>query len=770
MSHEESRQPRMEAREPRYPTRAGDALLLPTKLAPPVLHDARLPRERLVRRLMRADGLSLARITAPTGFGKTGLVHEWAVADVRRTFCWLSLDRTDDHPERLWGYITESLCRGEPRLREPLAEALPRGHAGLIEDRLIPALVSAVLAVGRPLVLVLDDAHLLGGAETWAGIDYLLRRSPPQLQTVLVGRAGRPPSRLGLMRIRGEALELGADDLRFDPAETRRYLLGHQGLELDERQIDGFTALCEGWPAAVRLATVQLRRGRPPDEVLAALHSAPRDVADYLRAEMLEAIPPERRALLREASMLREISAPLLDAVAGSSGAAELLDDLGDVSAFVPPLRERPGWHRMHSLLADVLRREQRDQGEESVRALHSRASAWHEEHGSSVRAIEHAIAAGDGHRAAALLRGAWAPFTWGDSGQLLRWIDLLPSPMRESDAVIALAAGWASGDAGRGAEMQRWLALAEAAPGFGDLVIDGMDAATVAEIGRALLLRDDVRERSRAARAVAAAQPEGLTLAVLARAALGAARYHLGLVHRARLDLEHALPRIHWGWAEGVARSTQGYLALCLLELGEVDAAAEMARRARAGGAGTPLAHPDVSGLGLMATGAVLHARGEHAAARRALQDAAEKLARAGDRMLGAEALLRLSAAAEAGGDREAARAAVSGALALVRPCPDPGRLRARIADAAARLGVEAPPAAPHGGGEPLSAREREILGLLADGLSRREAGARLYLSFNTIATHTRAIYRKLGVGTREEAVARARERGLLDAPPARE
>ena len=54
-------------------------------------------------------------------------------------------------------------------------------------------------------------------------------------------------------------------------------------------------------------------------------------------------------------------------------------------------------------------------------------------------------------------------------------------------------------------------------------------------------------------------------------------------------------------------------------------------------------------------------------------------------------------------------------------------------------------------------------MLRLLPSRLSQREIAAELYVSFNTIRTHTRVIFRKLGVTSRTEAVARARELGLL-------
>ena len=55
----------------------------------------------------------------------------------------------------------------------------------------------------------------------------------------------------------------------------------------------------------------------------------------------------------------------------------------------------------------------------------------------------------------------------------------------------------------------------------------------------------------------------------------------------------------------------------------------------------------------------------------------------------------------------------------------------------------------------EPLTERELAVLRLLSTRLSNREIGGQLYVSVNTIRTHLQAIYRKLGVATRAEAVA---------------
>jgi LuxR family transcriptional regulator, maltose regulon positive regulatory protein len=69
----------------------------------------------------------------------------------------------------------------------------------------------------------------------------------------------------------------------------------------------------------------------------------------------------------------------------------------------------------------------------------------------------------------------------------------------------------------------------------------------------------------------------------------------------------------------------------------------------------------------------------------------------------------------------------------------------------------------APPGPVEPLSERERAVLRLLPTLLSYQEIGGELFVAANTVKTHVKSIYRKLDVGSRRDAVARARALRLI-------
>src|SRR5258708_16520795 len=68
----------------------------------------------------------------------------------------------------------------------------------------------------------------------------------------------------------------------------------------------------------------------------------------------------------------------------------------------------------------------------------------------------------------------------------------------------------------------------------------------------------------------------------------------------------------------------------------------------------------------------------------------------------------------------------------------------------------------------EPLTRRERDILALLAQGHNGPEIAEKLTLALSSVKWHTQHLYSKLGVNSKKQAIARARELGLLGSPPA--
>ena len=101
--------------------------------------------------------------------------------------------------------------------------------------------------------------------------------------------------------------------------------------------------------------------------------------------------------------------------------------------------------------------------------------------------------------------------------------------------------------------------------------------------------------------------------------------------------------------------------------------------------------------------------------------------------------------------------------ARGAVADCPQPGILEDLLARTERRMRRTPRRREGEGAADDLTERELAVLRLLPGQLSQREIADALYVSINTVKTHTKGVYRKLGVDTRDEAVRRARELGVV-------
>lgn len=157
----------------------------------------------------------------------------------------------------------------------------------------------------------------------------------------------------------------------------------------------------------------------------------------------------------------------------------------------------------------------------------------------------------------------------------------------------------------------------------------------------------------------------------------------------------------------------------------------------------------------GVAATAAVAdHARGLAGGDPQLLRRAAAGLARAGRAPARAEVLEDLGAALLAAGDREGAVGAYGealGAFVRIAATADAARVRATLKGLGVRRRIAAQPR-PEAGWAALTDAERTVAGLVAGGMTNREAAERLVISPHTVGTHLRHVFRKLAISSRAQ------------------
>ena len=243
-----------------------------------------------------------------------------------------------------------------------------------------------------------------------------------------------------------------------------------------------------------------------------------------------------------------------------------------------------------------------------------------------------------------------------------------------------------------------------------------------------------------------------------------GSALYFSGSTHEAQAAFRRAVQLAEKVGDRRAGIDALGYLALISAEHGQIADAERQIRRASGSSRDLADAEHLVDVMVSLATAKLLAMRGDAAAAA-AAADMAIMSARQGGAILEvAKTLLVRAEIFEHVGDHQTAKAILEEVGTLMRGSADAGLASTLLASpersASAALTSRNEGCAV---GEELTPKELEVLRLLATRLSRREIGARLYVSLNTVKTHQRAVYRKLGVAHRSAAVSRARELGLL-------
>lgn len=153
----------------------------------------------------------LTVLTAPAGWGKTTLALEWRRREaVRRAFAWVTLDPEDSDPIRFWTCVVQALdAAATGRVGEAARLlALPRPD---VRGVVLPALVSAFDADSAPMVLVLDDFHVVRSDQVDGQLTYLVGHLPPSLHVAVLSR-NRPGLPVARLRAEGSLTEIDATD------------------------------------------------------------------------------------------------------------------------------------------------------------------------------------------------------------------------------------------------------------------------------------------------------------------------------------------------------------------------------------------------------------------------------------------------------------------------------------------------------------------------------------------------------------------------------
>ena len=440
--------------------------ILATKLYIPPPRPKVVIRPRLIERLNEGLHGKLILISAPAGFGKTTLVSEWVnqkdegggMKDEKTIIhpsnvAWLSLDEGDSDPIRFLTYFVAALQTLALSDAEGNSTHIGEGVLAVLQSPQPPAtesilttLLNEITAVSAnsaqatstPIILILDDYHLIDSQPVDKALAFLLEHLPPHMHLIMTTRED-PNLPLSRLRVRGQLTELRATDLRFTPAEAAEFLNQVMGLSLSAEEIIALETRTEGWIAGLQLAALSMQGQENNTDFIQSFTGSHRFVLDYLLEEVLNHQSEAIQTFLLHTSILDRMCGSLCDAVlqAFDTPGQETLAYLEHSNLFIMPLDNERRWYRYHHLFGDLLK--QRLQQNISlplggITDLHSRASVWYEENNLEIEAFQHAAAAHDIDRAERLMAGRGMPLLFrGAVGPVMSWLASLPTAVLDA-------------------------------------------------------------------------------------------------------------------------------------------------------------------------------------------------------------------------------------------------------------------------------------------------------------------------------------------------
>lgn len=726
-------------------------MLLDAKFSVPQPRPGSVSRAGLIEHA-RSRGHRIVGITAPAGYGKSTLLAEWARVEDRRV-AWVSLDRFDDDPGALLTSLAAAYWRAGLGSAELIADVAGAGISA--PGHAAPRLALEIRASAVPFVFMLDDLHNVQSLACHDVLGVVISAIPPGSQLAAASREEQP--HMPRFRVSGDALEIGTGDLALDAAGARQ-ILAHTQVPATPELAAMATERTEGWPAGLYLAALIAKESRGQ---LRIVTGDDRYVADYLYHETLIGLPKAIQRFLRRTALLDQLCGPLCEAVLESSAAAMQLRQVDARSLFLTPLDHQRHWYRYHALYREFLLAELRRTEPGIITTLHQRATDWYESNGFPALALEHLMQTEHWDRAVRLTAKLALPtYMTGQLSTLQRWLAALGDANIARYPPLMVNAAWEAVLTGDTARAEQWVAAIDAAPFDGEPA----NGAASFESARALLRA-----------AMCASGPE--TMMADAGYAVGqeaawspwrdTALWSLAEAHLLAGHVERARDLFAEASTAAAGMSNWATIPICEAQLawlamdrGEWEEAAGRLKLAL-GTIDAQGLHDYVLSLPAFAGAARLSLH--HGDVKQAHQQLARamRMRRSATYLLPYHAVrLRLQLTRT-----YLALAEQDTADQLLREIDDVVRHRPALGSLIDQLeGFRDIRAAPRATGViPLTPAELRLLPYLQTHLTADMIAERLFISSHTVKTEVKAIYRKLGVSSRNDAVQRATALGLL-------
>ncbi|MGV0769586.1 LuxR C-terminal-related transcriptional regulator [Mycobacterium syngnathidarum] len=348
-----------------------------------------LPRGAIGDRLDAHLGTRRAvLVAAPSGFGKTVAVAQWAVTrqrEHRGSVAWLTLtDRVSDRTDVLRGVLTALLNTAREAGDSALGQSLAAVFDAASYDEAVDAL--RTIAPSRDVAVVVDDFQLARSVLPDGDVIELAENGPPWLRLVLI-TTDPMSAAWARLRVHDKVAVIGAGELAFTRDDVHA-LVGLTDASLRGEDVDRILQATKGWPAAVRLMLVS-GAGAPEFSVDA-------DLTDYIATAVLGRMPSDLADFALRATVCPRVDERLAGLLTDRSDSGALLRDCVAAGLFIERIDSgENAVFQWHSIFVKHCQKMLRRQQPEMWKRL-NRLAAVELARQYPLEAVEHAIRADD--------------------------------------------------------------------------------------------------------------------------------------------------------------------------------------------------------------------------------------------------------------------------------------------------------------------------------------------------------------------------------------
>jgi len=381
-----------------------ESIIFSTKLKRPPPPDDFVQRSNLFTELDKYCLRQLTLVSAAAGYGKSSLISSWLEKQECR-FSWLSLDESQNNIRDFVCYLVASVHSVFPASLQETKRLVCQSQLPSIKY-LSSSLINELDLLEEPLIITMDDLHLIHETLVQELLSDLLKYIPKNIHLILISR-NDPFLPISKMRLEGAVTEIRAGDLEFSPEETQIFLNNTTSHQVDFQTAKDWTIKTEGWVTGLRMATLTLDTSTQELTKDPYLSWKSRELAiEYMLQEILTKLDSGTVVKLLLSSITDSFSPSLCDALftvlegensESISNGAEFIASMRKLNLFVIPLDNENKWFRYHHLFQDLLHEEMIKQfTPKLINAAHRKVSEWFNNNGFYNEATKHAISSND--------------------------------------------------------------------------------------------------------------------------------------------------------------------------------------------------------------------------------------------------------------------------------------------------------------------------------------------------------------------------------------